>query len=92
MRTNPDIDVERRFRDEGLTPHTWSNGPGDRYGWHAHTYHKVLVCTEGEIVFHLRDGDVRLRAGDTLEIEPGREHAATVGASGVTCVEAPREA
>ena len=25
-------------------PHTWSNGPGDRYGRHVHGYHKVLFC------------------------------------------------
>ena len=85
-------DLERAFRDEGLTPHAWSNGPGDRYGWHSHPYHKVLVCAEGDIVFHLRDGDVRLGPGDRLDIEPRREHAATVGERGVTCLEAPREA
>ena len=31
---------------------TWANGPGDRYGWHDHGYHKSLVCLEGGIVFH----------------------------------------
>ena len=96
MRPNPAStpaeNVLQGLSTEGLKPHAWSNAPGDRYGWHSHPYHKVLVCAEGEILFHLRDGDVRLGPGARLEIEPGREHAATVGDRGVTCVEAPREA
>jgi mannose-6-phosphate isomerase-like protein (cupin superfamily) len=78
------------FREEGLSPRWWSNGPGDTYDWHDHPYHKVLFCSEGSIVFHLRDGDQELRPGDRLDIEPGTEHSATVGPAGVTCVEAPR--
>lgn len=84
-------DIERRMRDEGLDPRRWGNGPGDRYGWHEHGYHKVLYCLSGSIVFHTRsDGDIELQAGDRLEIEPGTAHAATVGSSGVECMEAPR--
>jgi mannose-6-phosphate isomerase-like protein (cupin superfamily) len=83
-------ELERRFREEGLSPKWWSNGPGDTYGWHAHPYHKILFCSEGTIVFHMGNGDVELRAGDRLDIEPGTEHAATVGAEGVVCVETPR--
>jgi quercetin dioxygenase-like cupin family protein len=82
-------DLDRLLRDEtGDVPRWWSNGPGDRYGWHLHPYHKVLFCAEGSIVFHLRDRDVALSSGDRLDIEPGTEHAATVGSEGVTCVEA----
>jgi mannose-6-phosphate isomerase-like protein (cupin superfamily) len=86
----PTEDLDRLFREEGLSPRWWSNGPGDTYDWHDHPYHKVLYCSEGGIVFHLRDGDVEMGPGDRLDIEPGTEHAATVGPSGVTCVEAPR--
>ena len=79
------------FRAEGCSaPRPWGNGPGDRYGWHAHGYHKVLFCLDGSITFHLRDGEVTLEAGDRLDLEPGTEHAATVGASGCSCVEASR--
>jgi quercetin dioxygenase-like cupin family protein len=81
-------ELEGRLREEGPDVRWWSNGPGDRYDWHRHDYRKVLYCSEGSIVFHLHDGDVELRPGDRLEIEPGTEHAATVGAGGVTCVEA----
>jgi cupin superfamily acireductone dioxygenase involved in methionine salvage len=48
----------------------------------------VLFCLSGSIVFHTRAGDVALEAGDRLDLPPGTEHAATVGPSGVTCVEA----
>ena len=77
------------MRGDGLEPRRWSNGPGDRYGWHEHEYHKVLHCTRGSIVFHTRtDGDLELRAGDRLDLTPGTAHAATVGDEGVECVEA----
>jgi quercetin dioxygenase-like cupin family protein len=84
-------EVEAAMRAEGLAPRRWGNGPGDRYGWHEHGYHKVLYCLSGSIVFHTRtDGDLELHPGDRLEIEPGTAHAATVGSQGVECVEAPR--
>jgi quercetin dioxygenase-like cupin family protein len=89
---SPDQDeLDRRLREEtGGIPRWWSNGPDDQYGWHDHPYHKVLYCAKGSIVFHLREGDLELAAGDRLDIEPLTEHAATVGAEGVTCVEAAK--
>lgn len=71
-------------------PRPWGNGPGDTYGQHVHDYHKVLFCLSGSIVFHTDDGDVELRAGDRLDLEPGTRHAATVGPGGVRCVEASK--
>lgn len=82
--------LEDWFRSEGLSPRAWANGPGDSYDWHRHDYHKVLFCVSGSIVFHTREGDVELRAGDRLDVEPGTDHAATVGPDGVECIEAPR--
>lgn len=83
-------EIERAFADEGLRPHSWSNGPGDRYGNHSHGYHKVLYCVRGSIVFHTPDGDVELHSGERLDLPAGVEHAATVGPDGVECMEAPR--
>jgi quercetin dioxygenase-like cupin family protein len=83
-------DIEDRFRDQGLSPRTWGNSPGDTYEWHEHGYHKELYCVEGSIVFHTSDGDFELEAGDRLDVEPGTQHAATVGSSGCRCVEAAR--
>ncbi len=84
-------EIEERMRSEGLDPHGWANEPGYRYEWHEHGYHKVLYCVSGGIVFHTRtDGDLELRPGDRLDVQPGTQHAATVGSEGVECVEAPR--
>ena len=83
-------EVERGLREEGLSPRSWSNGPGDTYEWHDHADHKSLWCLEGGIVFHLDEGDVELSAGDRLELPPGTRHAATVGSGGVRCVEVHR--
>jgi mannose-6-phosphate isomerase-like protein (cupin superfamily) len=84
-------DAERALAAERCSsPRPWGNGPGDTYGRHAHGYHKVLFCLTGSIVFHTDTGDVELRAGDRLDLEPGTEHAATVGPDGVECVEASR--
>jgi mannose-6-phosphate isomerase-like protein (cupin superfamily) len=79
------------LRAEGCSaPRSWGNGPGDAYRPHAHDFHKVLFCLGGSITFHLDGGDVELRPGDRLDIEPETEHAATVGPNGCSCVEASR--
>lgn len=83
-------DIEASFEEEGLTPQSWGNRPDYRYGWHSHAYHKVLYCVSGSIVFHTKDGDFELQSGDRLDVEPGTEHAATVGPDGVRCLEAAR--
>lgn len=79
-----------RMRAEGLDPGSWSNGPHDRYGAHAHDYDKVLVCAAGSIRFGLPDvGDaVDLQPGDRLDLPAGTAHDAVVGPDGVTCLEA----
>jgi len=82
--------IEACFRDEGLSPHTWANAAGDRYVAHTHGYHKVLYCVSGGIVFHTAAGDPELAPGDRLDVEPDTEHSATVGPTGVECIEASR--
>jgi quercetin dioxygenase-like cupin family protein len=83
-------ELERRLAEDGVEGiRWWSNGPGHAFGWHDHPFHKALYCAEGTITFHLRDGDLELTAGDRLDLDPGTEHAATVGGAGVTCVEGP---
>ena len=55
-----------------------------------HDYDKVLVATAGSIIFHLTESgqDVELGEGQRLDLPAGRRHAATVGAKGVSCLEA----
>jgi hypothetical protein len=81
----------RAFAAEGCSStRAWGNGPGDTYGLHEHDDHKVLFCLDGSITFHLSGGDVDLAAGDRLDLEPGTQHAATVGSQGCSCIEASR--
>lgn len=78
------------YRQEGLTPYAWSNGPGDTYAAHAHDYHKVIYVVRGSITWVLPDTNERIetRAGDRLDLPQGVAHAALVGPQGVTCLEA----
>jgi mannose-6-phosphate isomerase-like protein (cupin superfamily) len=69
-------------------PREWSSGPGDTFAWHEHPDSKVLFCLAGAIVFHTRDGDTVLDAGDRLDLDANTPHAATVGTTGCTCIEA----
>ena len=83
-------DIQAKFAEENLSPHAWGNDPNYEYGRHSHGYHKVLYCVSGSIVFHTDEGDFPLEPGDRLDVEPGTEHAATVGPEGVECMEAAR--
>jgi len=78
------------FRAEGLSPYAWSNGPGDRYGVHTHTYDKVLYCARGSITFQVEGEDVTMKPGDRLDLPAGTAHGALVGPEGCTCLEAHR--
>ncbi len=90
MSEQPRARAEAAFQEEGLNPQTWSNEPGYVYGEHQHPYHKVLFCIDGSITFHTPDGDIALGPGDRLDLAPGTPHSATVGTSGVTCMESQR--
>jgi quercetin dioxygenase-like cupin family protein len=74
--------------DEGLRPQAWSNGPGDSYEAHSHSYHKVLYCTRGSIRFDSQGTVFELSAGDRIDIPPQTPHSAVVGPQGVACLEA----
>jgi quercetin dioxygenase-like cupin family protein len=91
-------ELRRRMQQEGLSPYSWSNGPGDSYAVHSHSYEKVLYCLHGSIRFTLPDmrdesgnmSAVDLAPGDCLILPAGTRHGALVGPQGVTCIEAPR--
>jgi quercetin dioxygenase-like cupin family protein len=84
--------VADRLREEGVEPHQWSNGPGDRYGAHRHDYEKVLMCAAGSITFLVgpAGAPVELRAGEGFVLPAGTLHAAVVGPEGCVCVEGSR--
>ena len=78
--------------DEDLHPYDWSNGPGDVYGAHSHSYHKVIYVIRGSITFGLPDSSdkVTLNRGDRLELPAGITNNAVVGHEGVACLDAHR--
>jgi hypothetical protein len=83
-------EIEQAYADEGLSPHSWSNRADYFYEAHSHDYDKVLYCVQGEVTFHMSDGDVVLHPGQRVDIPAGARHAATVGPHGVECMEAPK--
>jgi quercetin dioxygenase-like cupin family protein len=82
--------LREAFRAEGLSPYAWSNGPGDRYAAHTHSYDKVLYCAQGSITFLVEGAEVAMKLGDRLDLPAGTAHGAVVGPTGCTCLEAHR--
>lgn len=95
-KTSPlEQELRRRMQQEGLSPYTWSNAPGDIYAVHSHSYEKVLYCVRGSIRFVLPDQSTEERhidlvPGDCMILSAGVRHSAYVGPHGVTCLEASR--
>ena len=81
-----------QLADEGLSAHRWSNPPGDRHPAQSHAFHKIIYVVAGSITFGLPgcDENVRLEAGDRLDLPAGVQHDAQVGGQGVVCLEAHR--
>lgn len=80
-------DLMARLSQEAEGCYSWSNGPGDRYAPHSHSYEKVLYCVSGSITFTIPDREIRLVPGDRMVLQPGTVHGAVVGADGCTCIE-----
>jgi quercetin dioxygenase-like cupin family protein len=81
-----------RLQKEATGCYSWSNGPGDIYAPHRHSYEKVLYCVDGSITFVLEATGRRLelKAGDRMVLPAGTVHAAEVGPRGCTCIEGRR--
>ena len=91
--TSPDEETIRKIlAEEDLHGYRWSNGPGDVYSAHSHSYNKVIQVVSGSITFGLPAGDekVTLNLGDRLNLPAGVSHNAVVGPEGVACIEAHR--
>ncbi|HEY0755361.1 MAG TPA: cupin domain-containing protein [Ktedonobacteraceae bacterium] len=96
-RTPDEQELRRRMQQDGLSPYSWSNRPGDTYAVHSHSYEKVLYCVRGSIRFVLPDRpyaeqSIDLAPGDCIILPGGIRHSAYVGPDGVICLEATRQA
>jgi quercetin dioxygenase-like cupin family protein len=90
---SPDEEALRKIlAEEDLDAYRWSNGPGDVYSAHTHSFNKVIYVVSGSITFGLRDSgeQVTLSLGDRLNLQAGVAHNAIVGPEGVVCLEAHR--
>lgn len=76
--------------EESLLPLRWSADAFDAFPAHAHSFDKVLYIVSGELLVGLpqEGGQVRLRAGDRIELPAYTIHDAVVGPAGVVCLEA----
>jgi quercetin dioxygenase-like cupin family protein len=85
-------DLMAKLKSEAGGCYSWSNGPGDRYAPHTHSYEKVLYCVDGSITFVLdsEGTSLELKPGDRMVLAPGTVHSAVVGSSGCTCIEGHR--
>ena len=85
VRNSPqEHELRSRMQKEGLAPYSWSNGPGDTYAVHSHSYEKVLYCVRGSIRFVLPDQpessrSIDLAAGDLYNSPAHIRHSAQVG-------------
>src|SRR2546429_4958765 len=82
-------ELYRRMQQQGLSPYSWSNGPGDTYAVHSHSYEKVLYCVRGSIRFVLPDQPdnsriIDLEPVDSMILLARVRHSATVGPQAVT--------
>lgn len=82
-------ELQEQLVAQELNVYRWTNGPGDVYPGHTHSYHKVLLVVEGNIKFDLptRHETINLNAGDRLDLPAGTRHSAVVGPEGVVCLE-----
>ena len=91
--TSPDEETLRKIlAEEDLHGYRWSNGPGDVYSAHTHSFNKVIYVVSGSITFGLPDSGEQLilNIGDRLNLPAGVAHNAVVGSKGVVCLEAHR--
>lgn len=84
-----EADIKDDIRERGLIAMRWEGDPGQSWTPHSHGKTKTLWCAAGDIVFHLNEQDVHLKAGDSMLLPAGIVHAADAGSGGVVCYESP---
>lgn len=86
----PESEIIAFFEGRKLRPKRWSRSSGEDFAVHTHSYNKILFCVQGGITITLPDlkEQITLNPGDRFVLPSNILHSATVGAEGVSCIEA----
>lgn len=68
--------------EEGLRCYTWSDAPGKFYPEHSHDEDELRWIVQGSITVGVSGKEVRLKAGDRIELPAGTAHWAKVSEDG----------
>ncbi len=80
---DPDLDVIRGMvAEEGLRHYTWSDAPGKFYPEHAHEEDELRWIVQGSLTVGVAGKEVKLKAGDRIELPAGTAHWAQVSEDG----------
>ncbi len=79
----PNLDVIRNLvADEGLRCYTWSDAPGKYYPEHTHNEDEMRGIVQGSLVVGIDGKEIKLKAGDRIELPAGTPHWAQVSEDG----------
>lgn len=79
----PSLDQIRGLvEEEGLRFYTWSDAPGKFYPEHAHNEDELRWIVQGSLTVGVDGKEVRLKAGDRIELPAGTSHWAQVSEDG----------
>jgi len=68
-------EIKKILKIEGYSSiYSWTDYPGTKYDWHAHSYREVRWVYKGKVIIGYEGGEVILEPGDMLEIEAGTKH------------------
>jgi quercetin dioxygenase-like cupin family protein len=75
----PSLDMIRGIlADEGLRCYTWSDAPGKFYPEHSHDEDEMRWIVQGSLVVGVDGKEIKLKAGDKIELPAGTSHWARV--------------
>lgn len=79
----PNLDVIRGMVEkEGLQFYTWSDSPGKFYPEHAHNEDELRWIVLGTVTVGVNGKEIKLKAGDSIELPAGTPHWAQVSEDG----------
>jgi len=68
--------------NEGLRCYTWSDAPGKFYPEHTHNEDEMRWIVQGSLTVGVNGKEVKLKAGDRIELPAGTAHWARVSEDG----------